>query len=108
MIKNRQTTLTDQNLDRLSNILQGNMNQPGLIDSIPDRAHIFHGSAVDQSLTEKNLSLASQILLGIVLGYVEEAPLIMVFERNKDQYEVVDLSNDPQKKEARSVKSLSR
>lgn len=94
-------TLTTKNLDRLSNLLTNATSQQEILNEIPDGASIFHGSALDASLTEKNLHLASKILLGMILGYVEEAPLIMIYEKKKDTFQLIDLANELQKKQAR-------
>jgi len=46
--------------------------------------------------------LSSKILLGMALGYVEEAPLMMVFEYEDGVQTVVDLSDDVQKDRVRT------
>ena len=60
---------------------------------IPDGAHIFHGSWNDATLTQANLQLASKTLPGMTLGYIEDAPLVMVFEYQPGRRAVVDLSS---------------
>ncbi|MBS1253304.1 MAG: hypothetical protein MAG451_02353 [Anaerolineales bacterium] len=62
-----------------------------------DGAHIFHGSYEDNTLTQANLELAGKILLGMTFGYVEDAPLIMVFETKSGERTVIDLSDELRK-----------
>ncbi|MCA9950468.1 MAG: hypothetical protein KDE48_12535 [Anaerolineales bacterium] len=78
-------SLTDQNLEHLSDFLNQIVANSTQNQQIPDGAHIFHGSADDLDLTKANIRLASQVLLGMSLGYVEEAPLIMVYESTYDK-----------------------
>ncbi|MGH7598150.1 MAG: hypothetical protein ACREOI_17495 [bacterium] len=92
-----QTSLTDKNLDRLADLLDHGRAEPNLVEQIPDKAHIFHGSFYDAALTQANLKLANKILLGMILGYVEEAPLVMVFEHTPGKKIVIDLSSEAQK-----------
>jgi len=89
--------LTDVNLDRLAGFLSRELEQPTLAAKIPSGAHIFHGARDDMALTQSNLQLVSRILLGMALGYVENAPLMMVFEYETGMQTVVDLSDDIQK-----------
>ena len=63
-------------------------------------AHIFYGSQDDIALTRTNLQLASKILLGITLGYIQDAPLVMVFEHIPGSQTVIDLSDKMQKDKA--------
>lgn len=90
--KNNHVNLTDKNLDRLAGLLNQMLAQPVLAAQIPTGSHIFYGAYNDLALTQKNLALASKILLGMALGYVEDAPLMMVFERNANEQTVIDLS----------------
>ncbi len=92
-----QNSVTDKNLDRLTAFLSREIESPSLAERIPDGAHIFHGSYNDMALTRENLRLLSKILLGMTLGYVEEAPLVMVYEYKGGQQMVVDLSTAAQK-----------
>ena len=96
------TSLTDGNLDRLAGFLTRELEQPTLAAQIPDGAHIFHGSYDDTTLTQANLQLASKILLGMTLGYVKDAPLMMVFEHKPGKRTAIDLSNETQKDHART------
>ncbi len=92
-----QASLTDKNLDRLADLLNQRLAEPGLFEQIPDGAHVFHGSFHDAALTQANLKLANKILLGMILGYVEESPLVMVFEHKPGKKIVIDLSSEAQK-----------
>lgn len=97
MVEINQTSVTDKNLDRLAALLNREIEKPDLAERIPDGAHIFHGSYNDSALTQSNLKLVSKILLGMTLGYVDEAPLVMVYEYKAGQQTVVDLSTTVQK-----------
>lgn len=97
MGKNNQNSLTEKNLDRLAAFLEREMEQPGLAADIPSGAHIFHGSYNDMTLTQANVSLATRILLGMTLGYIDEAPLVMVYEYRPGRQTVIDLSSNAQK-----------
>jgi len=92
MQMSEQTNLTEKNLDRLADFLSHELGRPGLAEQIPDGSHIFHGSYGDTALTHANLKLAGKILLGMSLGYVEEAPLVMVFEYQPGKRIVINLS----------------
>lgn len=92
MGKNNDDHLTDKNLDQLADFLNQELAHPTLGSQIPDGAHIFHGSYNDKELTQENLNLATNLLLGMTLGYVEGAPLIMLFEYGHGKQTVVDLS----------------
>jgi hypothetical protein len=94
MERDRCADFTEKNLDRLTAFLSRELAQPALAFQIPDRAHIFHGSSSDRDLTRANLELASNILLGMTLGYVEEAPLLMIFEYRPGQDMLIDLSSE--------------
>ncbi len=91
---NEQTNLTGKNLDRLADFLSHELGRPGLAGQIPDGTHIFHGSYNDTALTQANPNLASKILLSMSLGYVEEAPLAMLYEYQPGKQIVIDLSNE--------------
>jgi hypothetical protein len=52
--------------------------------------------------------LASQVLLGMILGNVEPAPLMMVFERAPGQNTVIDLSDETNKQRAEAFVELFR
>ncbi len=95
-------TTTSKNLDRLAEFLTRELNQPYLAPQIPDGAHIFHGSINDDTLTQANLDLAAKILLGMTLGYVEEAPLILIMETASQQHQIINLSAEWQRREAAS------
>lgn len=97
MRKNSQISLTEKNLDQLAQFLNQELEQPTLAAQIPGGAHIFHGSYRDDELTQANLELASKILLGMALGYVEDALLVMVFEYEPDRQTVIDLSGQLEK-----------
>jgi len=76
------------------------MENPALAAQIPAGAHIFHGAYDDGDLTQENLQLATNTLLGMTLGFVEEAPLMMLFEYQPDQETLIDLSSEEYKKSA--------
>ncbi len=100
--------VTDKNLERLADFLTSEVAAPSVADQIPDGAHLFHGAYNDLSLTNANLDLASEVLLGMILGYVEPAPLMMVFERAPGQNTVVDLSDETNKQRAEAFVDLFR
>lgn len=87
-----ETKLTAKNLDRLAEFLNHQLGNAPLIDQIPDGAHIFQGAHDDNELTQQNVNLASKIALGMALGYVEEAPLIMLFADEQRKQIVLNLS----------------
>jgi len=91
------TSLTDKNLDRLADFLNRELEGPGLAEQIPDGAYIFHGSYNDAALTQANLELASKIFLGMTLGYIEDAPVMMIFEYKAGKQTIIDLSSKAQK-----------
>ena len=99
---------TDKNLDRLADFLTNELAMPAVSDQIPDGAHLFHGAYNDLSLTNANLDLASEVLLGMILGYVEPAPLMMVFERASGQNTIIDLSDETHKQRAEAFIELFR
>ncbi len=84
--------LTNKNLDRLADFLHKELTAPSLATEIPTGAHLFHGSYKDVALTQGNLELASNLLLGMTLGYVDDAPLIMLFEQENGEQFLLDLS----------------
>jgi len=92
---------TDKNLDRLAEFLNHELAQPALAAQIPSGAHVFHGSHNDVNLTRANLRLATDILLSMTLGHLEEAPMIMVFEYEPGGRVLVDLTTEARKKRAR-------
>lgn len=102
MKKNKQLSLTDKNLDRLAEFLNREMKQPVLSEQIPDGAHLFYGSYNDPTLTQENLRLVSKTLLGMTLGYIEDAPLVMMFEFKDGKQKVIDLSDEMEKAKIRS------
>lgn len=97
MQPDNQALSTDKNFDRLAELLDRETKTPDLAKQIPDGAHLFHGAYNDEALTRTNLKLASKILLGMALGYVEEAPLMMVFEQKPGEFKVIDLITQVQK-----------
>jgi len=97
-----QVSLTDKNLDQLAEFLSHELERPVLATQIPDGAHIFRGSYDNTTLTQANLELASKALLGMTLGYIEDAPLVMVFECQPGRRVVVDLSSKAQRGSART------
>ena len=97
-----------KNLDRLSDFLNLELENSTLASQIPDGAHIFHGSYNDANLTQDNLNLAARILLGMTLGYVEDAPLIMLFEYKHGKQTLLDLSETLQKNKPRRSLGNSR
>jgi len=108
MRRNNHTSITDKNLDRLAHLLIDEREAPSLSDRIPDGAHLFHGAYDDLALTNANLDLASKTLLGMILGYVEPAPLCMVFERAPGEKSVINLSDEAYKERARAFVELFR
>ena len=96
----RSKSTTDKNLDRMSSILSREVSSSTLSAEIPNGAHIFHGAYNDSGLTEDNLKMATNIMLGMTLGYVEEAPLVMIFEYQPNREALVDLSSEAYKKSA--------
>jgi len=97
----KQIALTDENLDRLVAFLSHELEQPDLAEQIPNGAHLFYGSYADAALTQANLQLVSQTLLGMILGYVQDAPLAMLFEYAPGRQTVIDLLDEAQKRRAR-------
>ena len=102
MSKNNSDDLTSKNLDQLSDFLHREVENPTHTSQIPDGAHIFHGSHKDTTLTQDNLKLASSILLGMTLGYVEDSPLILLFEDKHGQHTLLDLSETLEKEQAQA------
>jgi len=102
MRENNDTNLTGKNLDRLSTFLNRELENPTFASQVPDGAHIFHGSYNDTDLTQENLNLAAKLLLGMTLGYVEDAPLMMVFEQKDGKHVLLNLSETLQKKQVRA------
>lgn len=102
MAKNSGATITDKNLDRLMAFLINELEHPALATQIPDGAHIFHGAYNDLALTQANLNMAMTVLLGMVLGLREEAPLVLLFEHKPGQYTVVNLSTEERKRQVRA------
>lgn len=91
---------TDIAIDRLGSLLIGKMEELALADQIPDGAHLFHGTFDAPELTQHSLKLAGDILLGMLLGYVEKAPLILLYEYQPAQMRIIDLASDTHKQEA--------
>jgi hypothetical protein len=100
MKKNNQIGLTEKNLDNLAELLASEIENPVVADLIPSGAHLFYGSHKDQAFTMDNLKLASKVLLGMAIGYIEEAPLVMVCEDKTGQKKAFDLSSDKLKSKA--------
>jgi len=97
MKNNNYIGLTEKNLDLLAEFLTSELKDPTLTAQIPNESHIFHGTYNDAALTQANVELAARVLLGMALGYVEDAPLVMVFESKPGERIVVDLSGELQK-----------
>ena len=102
MGENNNNNLTSKNLDRLSDFLDRELENSTWASQIPEGAHIFHGSYSDTDLTQGNLNLAAKLLLGMTLGYVEDAPLMMLFEHTHGKHILLDLSETLQKKQAQA------
>lgn len=102
MEKNSKVSLTDKNLDCLSEFLNRELNQPMLSAQIPDGAHLFYGSSNDPTMTQDNLRLVSKILLGMTLGFVEDAPLVMLFESSDGKQRAIGLSDEMEKNKFRT------
>lgn len=101
METNNNFDLTGRNLEQLTDFLNRELEKKSsLASQIPEGAHIFHGSFNDADLTQANLKLATKILLGMTLGYVEDAPLVMVFEQKPGKQALLDLSGESQKERA--------
>lgn len=98
MAETDRARVTEKNLNRLSNFLVDELEQPELADQIPSGAHIFHGSYDDMELTQANLNLAATILMGMSLGLREEAPLVMLFEHKPGHKTVINLSTEERKR----------
>lgn len=94
---------TDQSIDRLGDFLLREMETPSLAAQIPDGAHLFHGAYNDAELTQQSLKLAGDVLLGMLLGYVEDAPLLMLYEYQPKREKLIDLSSDAHKQSALNV-----
>lgn len=92
MNENNQEQIIVRNFDRLADFLADELASPSVAAQIPDGAHIFHGAAHDSALTAHNLESAAKIRLGMALGYVADAPLMMVFEREDGERVVLNLS----------------
>jgi hypothetical protein len=93
-------SVTDVAIDRLGDFLLREMETPALVDQIPDGTHLFHGAFDDSELTQRSLQLAGDILLGMLLGYVKEAPLLMLYEYQPEQETLLDLSSEIHKQGA--------
>jgi hypothetical protein len=94
---NNDNGITEKNLDYLAELLNQERNQSNFTVQIPSEAHIFYGSYHDTNLTQGNLELAARVMLGMALGYVDEAPLVMVFEHEPSKKMLIHLSNQAQK-----------
>lgn len=93
----------DKNLDCFEEFLKREMADPSLAEHIPSGAHLFHGSYGDAAFTQANLKRSSKILLGMALGFIEEAPLMMVYEYLPDQRKIIDLASENQKHRVRNL-----
>ncbi len=91
---------TDKTIDRFGDFLLREMETPSLADQIPDGAHLFHGAFDDSELTQYSLQLAGDVLLGMLLGYVEDAPLVMLYKYQPKRERLIDLSSDVHKQSA--------
>lgn len=103
MEKNSHNNLTEKNLDKLAELLTSELKQPNVASHIPNGSHIFHGSYNDKSLTQYNLQLVSKTLLGMTLGYIEDAPLVLVFEYKPGKQTVINLSDKIYKSKAQRL-----
>jgi hypothetical protein len=95
--------ITHKNLDRLTDFLTSELEQPALAAQIPNGAYIFHGAYDDRALTEANLKMASATLIGMALGLREEAPLVMIFEAKAGEHVLIDLSTEERKGKVRRL-----
>ncbi len=102
MITN-EPNMTDKNIDRFAGFITRELGKSTLSARIPQGAHIFHGAYNDSDLTQANLDMATNILLGMTLGYVEDAPLVMIFEYRPNQETLIDLSSEVYRKGAQSL-----
>lgn len=100
MKTNSQISITDKNLNRLAEFLGGEIKQSVFAAQIPNGAHLFHGGYNDTSLTQANFKIATNIMLGMTLGYVEEAPLVMIFEYKPGKKTLIDLSAEIYQRQA--------
>lgn len=98
-----EVSFTDSAIDRLEALLTGELEELAMADQIPDGAHLFHGTFDAPKLTDHSLKLAGDILLGMMLGYVEEAPLVLLYEHQPAQLRLIDLASDAHKQRAREV-----
>ena len=103
MSEHKLNSLTDKNLDQLKDFFNQESANLSLSEQIPSGAHLFHGSYNDSALTEANLKLSSKILLGMALGFVEEAPLLMIYEYEPGRQKVIDLSSEKRKSNVRNL-----
>ena len=94
---------TDKAIDRLGDFLLREMETPSLAAQIPDGAHLFHGAFDETALTQHSLELAGDVLLGMLLGYVEDAPLLMLYEYQPRREKLIDLSSDAHRQSALGV-----
>ncbi len=95
--------MMDRNIDRFMGFITRELEKSTLSARIPQGAHIFHGAYNDSDLTQANLEMATNILLGMTLGYVEDAPLVMIFEYRPNQETLIDLSSEVYRKGAQSL-----
>ncbi|MBP7961122.1 MAG: hypothetical protein KBG20_15960 [Caldilineaceae bacterium] len=95
--------MMDRNIDRFMGFITRELGKSTLSARIPQGAHIFHGAYNDSDLTQANLDMATNILLGMTLGYVEDAPLVMIFEYRPNQETLIDLSSEVYRKGAQSL-----
>jgi hypothetical protein len=103
MKENSQPDLTSQNLDELNDFLAQQLKGAGLAGEIPEGAHLFYGSATNKKLTRANLELAARVLLGMTLGYIEDAPLTMIYKQRSGHQIAFDLSAMLSKEQARAM-----
>ncbi len=97
------TTVTDKNLDHFAEFLRNELNNSSLSAQIPNGAHIFHGAYDDENLTQANLKIATNIMLGMSLGYVDEAPLMMIFKYQENRNTLIDLYSQAYKQNTQNL-----
>jgi len=101
-MKQNKPSITDQNLDRLTAFLKRELEHPHFSSDIPTGAHLFHGADNNAELTQSNLKLASKVMLGMTLGYIDESPMMMIYELGSGEQKLITLSTDAERDKAHS------
>ncbi len=101
-MKKNKPSVSDENLARFSDFLTRELEQPDLSSQITSGTHLFHGADDEVALTQRNLRLASKVMLGMSLGYVDEAPLAMIYELESGTQKLITLSTDVERNKVQS------